>query len=51
MIAFQNCINIGGRIKRVVQGLEGGKKMFLNFDYMYFQEIKKYYMHFMSVLT
>ena len=30
MIAFQNRINIGGRIKRVAQGLEGGNSFLSN---------------------
>ena len=33
--------NVGGRIKRVAQGLKGGKKLFSSLRYMYFQEIKK----------
>ena len=33
--------NVGGRIKRVAQGLEGGKKLFSALYYIYFQEIKK----------
>ena len=33
--------NVGGRIKRVAQGLKGGKKLFSSLRYIYFQEIKK----------
>ena len=33
--------NVGGRIKRVARGLEGGKKLFSTLHYIYFQEMKK----------
>ena len=33
--------NVGGRIKRVAQRLQGGKKLFSALHYTYFQEIKK----------
>ena len=33
--------NVGGRIKRVAQGLEVDKKLFSTFHYIYFQEIKR----------
>ena len=37
----EKSLNVGGRIKRVAQRQEGGKKLFSILHYIYFQEIKK----------